>query len=273
MDYEFVIDRVDKGPHARAQRRAVFGPVFRDWKTSTVARMEALRKIWHGRLYSLAEAGWAPALEVPGQYLRNCPPFGAKSTPRAYPCHRTLLCPFCWARDVAGGVYDALKVAPDGGTLYEFCRTTFVPYGRQSDGSKVVFGSAVDTVRDGVRDKRTRREDLDLLPRHDVGAVVFSVSPVKGGLELRRNTVVVTSRRVRPAVKAKATAVVSAPEPKDLVASVGRVCAYPAKMLTASPKAVMPLLAGLTGVRMRAAYGTKGWDRCFRKQEKEGADA
>jgi hypothetical protein len=106
---------------ARAQRWAVLGSVFpwdvyktRDWP----ALYGELHRRWTLRLQDLRDAHWDylrvfPHKNEPGKSrliaMSACPPFGVEFEKPSYTCQRSKLCPFCWARNITGSVYDRLQ--------------------------------------------------------------------------------------------------------------------------------------------------------------------
>jgi len=74
--------------------------VHKDLLPHAQASLDRLRELWHGRLYALRAANWAPISDdaVSLTYFRNCPPFGVKTDTTSKPCKRHLICPFCYGR-------------------------------------------------------------------------------------------------------------------------------------------------------------------------------
>jgi hypothetical protein len=104
---------------ARAQRAAVLTPLEGlAWTDRAIeAKTYRLRSRWLGRIRELeraAPAGWG---QPDWTYMRNCPPFGVMTTQEglAKPCGKRRVCPFCYAREYVGVMYERLSGFQDSG--------------------------------------------------------------------------------------------------------------------------------------------------------------
>lgn len=75
-----------------------------------VAGVPALLELWRTRLWLLRNRGWNNTEGSNWLFTLNCPPAGVLTWPcRTYTCRQARICPFCWARDYVGYIYDRIE--------------------------------------------------------------------------------------------------------------------------------------------------------------------
>ncbi len=232
-----------------------------DSQEKVVRLMAALRSRWQWLATRMATGGWPAAnTDLKLGFIRTCPPFGVKPPDdpllhkRLRTCHRSLVCPFCYAREYAINAYDRLApvAMAAGRSVLAFERAYAVP-------ASASLPAAVAIAAKYIRSYERRRE-VDGVAGN-VGAVVFHRVRLgrKGPPRLRvvRTTLMVVEAGRRAKLPAGDTAVELTPNPTagDLASLVGRACAYPDEWYKQETKTLLTLLAGLQKARVFAAYG------------------
>jgi len=95
-DFDYNIESVRQSWAWRTARSAVLNHALSSWRKDGPAKaMERLRSLWKMRLLDLRDAGLPRSAGKDHQYLRNCPPFGVRTSVTGRCCQRALICPFC----------------------------------------------------------------------------------------------------------------------------------------------------------------------------------
>lgn len=284
-DYKFPVHAVRNAYRYRAMRAAVFFPVFgHDWFTHDVVDLlDDLRRRWKKRLRSLAKAGWQPTssgkslLKVQYQYLRNCPPFGVKTSVVSKPCSRPLICPFCWARAFVQtpfmrmeallyGVTDPKakpRYSPDTHVLVEHVWVWKITSksGTSADWTDMRFRGSLSQLAIKMATAKHRSLDVKHYGKHDGAFMLYRLEMQDAALVLRRCSVVLVDKRVivdrgHPLYEPPYRSYVKLhpPTKKALAEIMGRVGAYPVSVLTEAPQRVSDVLKVLHGRRMYTYY-------------------
>lgn len=281
--YEILDDQL--GWCARAMRAAVFGPLFGpNWRGWPAARPhDKLRRLWHRALLRFMEAGWT-ALESDGrdgnkyhQYLRNCPPFGVETRARGRVCNKALLCPFCWARAYVQEPYRHLERLLDAGVpedtvLVEFRLRRQIAARGGNPWTIKDRAEGLARVRAAIQDRYSRSRESARYRPHLGGVLLHKVEPLEDGLRFVRAGLLLVPRAVVGAETGDlaaafgphddlarfrgATFKITArgrPTRKAVGLALGRIAAYPRRMLTGPAADTLAVLEAFPRVRFYAA--------------------
>lgn len=262
--YPFRVTSVWGRHRDAAQRAAVLFPLLDLRRQSrALGRLtEALVKVRRAKLFALRSRGCERAL-AGGLRMINCPPFSVSTTPKAaHNCRWYRWCPFCWAREITGDVYERLS--------WPFFRV----------GGRVERWSPDAALRhDVVTGTRTYRLPLGADLRAECAELSAALPsfrldlPVVGGFALA----VVEPYTDHYAVSQRFAAVVAAGTRLPLIRGLDRgqfvlrryervtralladaaaaVCRYPTQMFHGTPESIMQVLSAMDGYRLNARYG------------------
>ena len=244
-------------------------------RSATAKAMYALHSQWRKRLAELRKENWAK-LRGPG-YMNhyNCPPPFGYTKESVRPCRDYLACPFCWCRYVVRDTFDRVAWA-----LYGTTDLIRMSAGDDSEDSvNPIHLDVLDLTHRGYAEKSESLVTIagkcqtslsttkDVLGDNSPGSYVLTTfEPDDGRWRVTRRALALTypdfsydESTDQPNVRAKVTKF--GVSPKDLAGIVGRVCHYPAALLTGDVSDVVNILNVRSGPRGRtprlsAFYGT-----------------
>lgn len=206
-DFDYVVTAVRDAYRHRTSRKAVLLPLlgktapgsFNDLRMIDEA-MYQLRQLWHRRIEQMRNAGWLPAQsDKHVQFLRNCPPCGVQTNLYLHECGRSILCPFCYARDYVLKPFLHIEVAlfgrigapgvplnpkaPPNRKLIQFHIEETFDGGRKPWGPDWLLGQGGREIRKAIR-KSSSNEIREA--KADFGSVLYRLHPEVGGLTLTK---------------------------------------------------------------------------------------
>ncbi len=248
----------------RAGRYAVSGLYtggFYGFK-GVVRLMAALRERYRWLARNLHTAGWSGAdTTMKLGYMMNCPPFGSPLSGGKVlrPCHKYLVCPFCYVRHYVYDAYDRLAPLLTGDKSLVVVTATRIA--RLDDGLPVAVGKCRELIRSAERSR-----EADALGAREPGGAAMVFHRVRARrlrdtwrqLEVVRTTLAVVprGRTVSVPCGAGVTAkTVEEPTPKTLATALAAAYAYPAEWYEMPADGLVTILTALRRTRVSAAYG------------------
>lgn len=273
----------------RAMHHAVLTPVLGNgWRAQArygvCDALDKLRDLWAIRIQGLQAAGWEPAeSRLAYTYLLNCPPFGVKTDRMdARSCKRSLICPFCYARNIVFEAFIYLEQVlygttdprtPDGHirrslypdmNLIEFklpigINAERLPPWNPASITLDHCKKLIDHMRfENGFHRRTEVRDLRVL----AAAVSYKVYPKNSQmLGAYRCGVIITPDEGFPPKLAEyyalkgGTWTVRRTNKQDLCKAIVGAFAYPKQLMRAPAWEVVAMLNGLRRVHMFSLYG------------------
>jgi len=259
ITYPFEPEGLFQGHGYSAARRAVLWPVVlpalkaaarqagtKFEKPGLAVAHQTLHDVWRSRIKKLASAGWSPVRadadadpKADGTRsanyrfvcVANCPPFAARTRrgQKGHECHRSRVCPMCYARRVVIELYKATAYAffpDDEGRRHQrvgiaACRRTF-DVGLSERGA------------DGwlLEANRLRFADADRVPTARGSAVLTTFEPLQGQpgrIRIVRSTLLLVPQAIDlDPLRVKGD--VMAVEPAEVTKkSIGQVVSWAAK--------------------------------------------
>lgn len=259
-DFVYQVEDTKSGDMFHAGWDAVWGPFCDRVGYSAVDAQrcwDRVRRLWHGRLEGLRQAGWEPALnDSTLTYMRNCPPFGVR-TNRAFvhPCHRDKLCPFCWGRHamqvyarVSRAIYPAARApCPKRTRLLYFVHAQLL----EAEGPRPSHEELAGHLR------ATRNLEVRHFPRAQGSFVLQTIEHQPGQLLLKRRGLILAQHPLPPFEGMEVCQEIHRPTRDELSVAVSTVCRYPARQMFC-PEDKLILLMGLAKHYRLRLSGFKG---------------
>lgn len=229
-----------------------------------IADLIDIVQLWRKRLSELQKLGWDRTQRGGWLRLANCPPPFTYTWEESRTCRNAHVCPFCWSRLVTRATYDRLVWAMFG---HDHAYTVDAKTGKSVPAVSQRW-DVIDAVSRTFLKELASPELLlfelskglgsvhQFFRNHALGAYALSTvepEPSGGWWVVRRGLVV-----VRPDLS------VALPEPtellsyrrlsgpathEDLARIVGRVCQYPAGLLTADAAEALKIIKARQGHR------------------------
>lgn len=277
----FAFRLIPNTPVARAIKYALIHPVMKphsaDFLFEDVTVKTALRQVqqsWRDQVSELQRVKWSDMVKPAGWSVGvNCPPvfsLSKKPTPRT--CHKYLVCPFCWSRQVVSETFFRLEY-----DLYGTTRNTRLTASDELSAEVEPLPlDIVELIRTDVTGFDTTADELTDLAyrsRSDFrdkfmdtrGALSLStLEPLSDTWKLTRRLLIVISKDYPDSEIPEETDRLyvrrhSEEMTKDKLAGiVGRVCAYPAGMLSGDAARVREILDARRGNKMNVNNNARG---------------
>jgi hypothetical protein len=295
----FIFRNIPVTPLAQAMKYSLIHPFTTphsaDFLFEDVAVKSALRDIqqgWRKTVTDLQSLGWAEMSGAGWRVAVNCPPiFSICPTKSNRRCHKYLICPFCWANQIAAETFLRLefdlygttrslrltaseelssKVEPLSVDIVEVIRTDLVSKDRTA-------AELVQTAHAG----RSAFRDTFVNMR---GALSLStLEPAAVGWKLIRRLLIVVPKDFSDAAIPQEDDNIRVRRHREeltrekLAAIVGRVCAYPVGLLRGDVDRVREILQARKGSRKNANNNLRGtspklmgfYGKLRNKQERE----
>lgn len=228
-------------------RRAIYAPLMGPRSVSRPPTNNDLFLLrWRNerfRQLSALGVAWFPT-ELKLSYAYNCPPFASDGV-RGRPCHRSRVCPFCYARDRVYAPLSRVAKFLDGRDFKGLRLVTWTE--TRSTPFTVASASALLKTFDSDRKSAVQR----LRPELAVVSHAFRGTKDKKTLELVRTGLAVVSGGVPPLPGVRDYAVSYA----NVARVAPGVLGYPAWMLRGDPGRVAWVLQELGRARLLSCYG------------------
>jgi hypothetical protein len=234
---------------------------------------KALRRLnakWRSRLTELRRLGWKTAKGSAWEKHVNCPPPFAYTTQQARHCRASLICPFCWSRMIAADLFDKVEWSIFGSTIkaesepdpYDIVEIISTEY---STGNKP-FQHRLRDLQKSLPHKNHR----DVFGTYAVGSfAMITTEPCNGGEDWKfvRRVLAIVEPEFDSDKLPRATSTThrrrhkfgSYTDPggatqqecsrETIAAAVGRVCQYPAGLITQPGDKVLTMLRQRQSIR------------------------
>ena len=268
-------------PVAKAMKYALIHPVMSphsaDFLFEDVTVKTALRQVqqsWRDQVSGLQRVKWSDVVNPIGWRVGiNCPPmFSLCKKPAPRPCHKYLICPFCWSRQVVSETFFRLEY-----DLYGTTRSTRLTASDELSAEVEPLPlDIVELIRTDITGfDHTAEEltDLAYQSRADFrdkfvnmrGALSLStLEPLTDSWKLTRRLLIVISKDYPDSEIPEETDHLyvrrhNEEMTKDKLAGiVGRVCAYPAGMLSGDAVRVREVLDARRGNKLNVNNNARG---------------
>jgi hypothetical protein len=274
-DVDYIFKAARKKGVYYAQRRSVLWPLSGRRSLTNEAVLEDSRKLliwWRAKVVALRDAGWAD-LQTHGkvQFVRNCPPsfVVALSENACRPCHMAQVCPWCYARDEVGDLFDKLaRFLPK--THYTHTKPLFF---LEVASKRVMTATETGSKLTGqLREWKIRPQTL-LRQIPTLGAYYrVALEPRIVSERLRWKFSYRLLAIVKPdfeipsglPTKARRVRTSTARSVKQLVPIVARICRYPVSLMRGEEKFVLRALNARRTLRCKQTLGCL---RCSSRRE------
>ncbi len=201
-----------------------------------------LHRVRQARTRELSSLGWSVRDQDAAALSQRCPPLLVKAWPKARPCRLVRICPFCWARYVAGDLYSRVNAVllHTPADAIEAVSRVIVPQSSSEDLSGYIgkLAKSLGAFRRALHERNT-------------GAFsAATIEPAEDGWLITRRLLIMVSPEFElslPAGSANETYVrwccnQGSGYLHELPKIVGRVTEYPAGMLLGDCSAVLDIL-------------------------------